>query len=383
MRQQEKFTVMQLINSYSLAGAEKLVFDLATKLDKQLFNVLICSIGKSEDKSETTIREKLESNGIVTLSLAKPHHKKRLLSIWRLYHYLKEYHVSILHTHCPSPDFYGKIAAFLAHIPVVTTIHNVQGYRAINEYILKRLTTKYVAISKTVERYAISELKIPSTKIQIIYNAVDIDKFTKLTVNREAMLKELGITGGGKVITCVGNVAKRKGHLYLIKAAKKVTKIFPNTHFLLVGNERAEPEVLRSLKAIIETEHLQDKIIFTGVRSDIPSILSITDIFVLPSLWEGLSIALLEAMAAGVAVIVTNVGSNPEVVSNGINGFVIPPRDSEVIAQKIIELLSAPAKARDLGLAGQKKVKKLFTLNKMVHGYEDLYLRCLGRNQEH
>ncbi len=122
---------------------------------------------------------------------------------------------------------------------------------------------------------------------------------------------------------------------------------------------------------------MQDKISFLGVRRDISEILSITDVFVLPSLWEGLPLTLLEAMAAGVPVIATNVGSNPEIVADGVNGFIIPPKDSQTLAQRIKELLADPKNAGRMGAQGQKTISKSFTIDHMVHEYEKLYSKLL------
>ncbi len=176
----------------------------------------------------------------------KPLHKSRLKTIWNLHRYIRENRVTIVHTHCPSPDFYGKLAALLARIPLVfSTIHSVQGYKASNEKILKNLTTKYVAVSETVKRYATSELKIPPAKIEVIHNAIDADRFARTTAGREATLKKLGIPHGKKIVTTIGRLTDCKGHLYLIKAAGEVVKDFPNVHFLIVGDDLAEPEVKR------------------------------------------------------------------------------------------------------------------------------------------
>jgi len=119
---------------------------------------------------------------------------------------------------------------------------------------------------------------------------------------------------------------------------------------------------------------MQDKISFIGMRSDIPEILSITDLFVLPSLREGLPLALLEAMATGIPVIATSVGSNPEIVTDGINGFLVPPKDSDALAQKINEALLNMERAKRLGREGQNTVERSFTVEQMVNKYEQLYL---------
>lgn len=380
---QKKITVMHLINSYSLAGAENLVFDLVTKMDKGKFTILLCSIGNGKKEVKDKICTGMKANEINTLSLNKPPCKKRLSSILKLHRFLKENQVDILHSHCPSPDFYGKFAAFLARIPLVfSTIHNVQGYSALHENILNHLTTRYVAISETVKQYATSQLKISPTKIEVIYNAVDIDKFTGISVDRKLLLKKLGIPDGRKIVTTIGRVTEQKGHSYLIEAAEEVLKELPNVHFLIVGDELAQPDLSKDLKKKVKTKKLQDNILFAGVRTDIPEILSITDIFVLPSLWEGLPVALLETMAAGIPIIATSVGSNPEIVTDGVNGFLVPPRDSFTLEKRIKELLFDTERTRRIGAQGKKTIRKSFAINLMVHGYEQLYFKSIQEQNE-
>lgn len=375
---QQRITLMHLINGYLLAGAEKLVFDLATGIDKEKFEVLVCSIGSIRDKIEETLCNDLKGKGIKTLVLGKPPGRRRLETVQKLRQHLLENHVTILHTHCPSPDFYGKISAFLARTPLVfSTIHSINGYHAIHESILKTLTTRYVAISETVNQYVISNLKIPSAKIEVIRNAVNTRKFSPIAVDKNLKLKDLGVPSGKKIVATVGVFREVKGHRYLVEAAEQVIKKFPNTHFLIIGDTSADPDFASRIKEMVNARKLQDSISLTGKRADIPEILSITDIFVLPSLWEGLSIALLEAMASGVPVIATSVGSNPEVVTNEINGLIVPPKDSRLLAQRIEELLSDPKKASNLGAEGQKTVKESFGMTRFVQEHEQLYLRHL------
>jgi len=368
-------TIMQLINTYSFGGAEKLVFDLATRLDKGKFNVLICSIVKREGKAAAQLCKDLESCGVRVLSLNKPPNKKRLNAIIRLCKYLRENHINILHTHCSSPDFYGKLAAIMSPTQTVfSTIHTIKGGNDFYQSLLNYSTTKYIAISKTVERYAICELRIPSEKIEVIYNAVDINKFKSLSTDKKSKLRELAIVNAKKIVTNIGNIREAKGQIYLIEAARLVLNEFADTHFIIVGDDLLEPELACHLKKEVEIAGMQDKISFIGMRSDIPEILSITDLFVLPSLREGLPLALLEAMATGIPVIATSVGSNPEIVTDGINGFLVPPKDSDALAQKINEALLNMERAKRLGREGQNTVERSFTVEQMVNKYEQLYL---------
>jgi glycosyltransferase involved in cell wall biosynthesis len=374
----QKIRLMHLINGFSIGGAEKLVFDLVTGIDRDRFEVLVCGMDSIKNKNEEMLFSELQEKGVKVLMLGKPPRKQRLETVLKLRQHLKNNHISILHAHCQSPDFYGKISAFLARTPLVfSTIHNVAGYHASHESILRKLTTRYIAISETVKQYGVSDLKIPPDKIEVIYNAVDTQKFTPITLGKNAKLQELGVPAGRKIVTTVGSCEERKGHHYFIEAAEKVVKKFPDTHFLIVGDSSADPDFTSRIKEMVNLKKLRDRILFTGVRKDIPEILSITDVFVLPSLYEGLPIALLEAMASGVPAVVTDVGSNPEVVTDGVNGFMVLSKNSLMLAQRIEGLLADPRKADAMGAEGLKTVKESFGIKQLVKKHEELYLRHL------
>lgn len=376
---QEKIAVMHLINGYLLAGAEKLVFDLVAGTDRERFDVSVCSVGIVRDRLEEEVYNNLKGNGVKTLVLGKPSGKRRFETVRKLRQHLVNNNITILHTHCPSPDFYGKISALIARTPLVfSTIHSINGYNAIHERILSTLTTKYIAISETVKRYAISDLNIPPVKIDVIRNAVDYQRFSRIVVDKGAKLRELGVPAGKKIISTVGILREVKGHRYLIKAAGQVIKKFPDTHFLVVGDTSADPDFADVLRGMINSGGLHGHISLTGKRSDVTEILAISDMFVLPSLWEGLSIALLEAMAAGLPVIASNVGSNPEVVTDGINGFIVPARDPRLLARRIEELLGEPGKADDMGMRARETVRESFGMDRAVRAHEELYLKHLG-----
>jgi len=375
---QRKIKVMHLINSFSLGGAEKLVFDLAPAMDRERFEVFVCAMASRGDRIEESIRSGLEKSGIRTISLKKKARRDRIKAIWKLFRILRCNGIDILHTHCPSPDFYGKITASLARTPrVFSTIHNTRGYTPLLERFLNPLTTRYIAISETVRRYMIERLKIPTKKITVIYNAIDVNAFRKLDIDRKAKLKELGLPSNSSVITAIGRITHQKGHIYLVEAAEITLQAFSDVYFLIVGDDTVDPEVTKAVRKAIRTKGLEGRVILTGVRMDVPEILAITDVFVLPSLWEGLSIVLLEAMAAGVPVVVTDVGSNAEVVEDGVSGFVVPPKNPSLLAQRIQELLTNPQRAAEMAEAARRRINERFSLERLAQEHESLYLDAL------
>jgi len=376
MSGKSKTAVMHVINAYALGGAEKLVFDIASGMDKTKFDVFVCSIAARGDEIERAVRHDLENRGVKTLSLDKAPCKQRLHSILKLAKILWKNKIDIVHTHCPSPDFYGCLAAFICRVPLVlSTIHNTAGYSRCNEKVLGYFSYKYIAISEQVQKYAVSGLHIPTHKIALIHNGINMEKFKRPSVIKEDKLAELGIAGNKKIITNIGRVAEQKGQLYLIQAAKIILKQFPDVHFLILGDDQSDKKLAQELKQIVKTENLNDYITFAGVRQDVPEILAITDVFAFPSLWEGFSLVTLEVMAAGVPMVATDVGSIREVLVDRENGLIVPPKDVAALAEGIKFMLSDPERAKAMGLKGKKAVQEKFAIENTVRGYEELYLR--------
>ena len=370
----KKIRVMHLINSYSLAGAEKLAFDIVTRIDKARFEVFICSIASIKDNIERDMREKLENCGVKTLTINKILTKQRFISIVKLVRILSKNKIDILHTHCPSPDFYGRASAFLSHLNLVfSTIHNTKGYSLWRERVMKNITTKYIAISEEVEEYALKILKIPTKKIKIIYNGIDVENYLNCLVKKENKLKKLGIKNYGKIITTIGRVNEQKGHIYFIKAAELVLKKFPDTYFLIIGDTQNDKYLYQKLIKIIKSKNLKNKIMFTGIRQDIPEILAISDVFVLPSIYEGFSLVTIEAAMAGLPIVGTDVGSIRQIVIDGENGLIVHPKDINGLANGMKYILSNENRAKNMGLKG-KRIAKKFAIEKTVSEYEQLYL---------
>ncbi|MCL0101406.1 glycosyltransferase, partial [Peptococcaceae bacterium] len=172
---------------------------------------------------EKTLRRDLQSQGIKTISLDKAPRQQRLRAVLKLAKILGKNKIDIVHTHCSSPDFYGRLAAFISRVPLVfSTIHNTEGYSLRNEKILGYLTTKYIAISLQVQKYAVRNLQIPMRKIALIYNGIDMSAFKKSLIVKQHKLAELGIPVNRKIITNIGRVAEQKGQLYLMQAAKNI-----------------------------------------------------------------------------------------------------------------------------------------------------------------
>lgn len=358
---------MYIIWALEMGGAEKMVVSLATNLDKTKYNPLICCLNY-----KGRLAHQLEEKGIPVIELGK-RPGFDLSIIPKLIKVMRENRVDIVHTHLWTADFWGRIAAKLAGIPIIiSTAHNIDAWKPkiflIADKILSHFSDKIIAVSNTVKSFYVKNAKIPASKIKMIYNGIDVDKFN-IDIDRNIKRRELGLGIDKKVIAVIGRLVEQKGHIYFLDCLKKLSDRYTNIQALIVGDG--------PLKGKLEKQSMElgldGEIIFTGVRKDIPEILKIIDILIIPSLYEGLPTIMLEAMASRVAVVSTNVGGNPEVVVDGKMGFLVHSKDSLGLADSIEKFLENVNLAEHMGAVGRERVTKYFSLSKMLKETEGLY----------
>jgi len=205
-----------------------------------------------------------------------------------------------------------------------------------------------------------------------IRNGIDTKLYRTDDAARRSVRKELGIDEDQPLIGAVGNLYPVKGHTYLLKAMAIVKEKYPHAMLVIAGRG----EILDQLREEASGLGIKEKVVFLGFSEKIPAFLQGLDIFALPSLSEGLPLSVLEAMAAGKPVIATNVGGISEVLNDGYAELLVPPRNPDVLAEKILLLLRNPELANRLRELGRMKVEKEFSLNSMMEKYQELYRNC-------
>jgi glycosyltransferase involved in cell wall biosynthesis len=297
---------------------------------------------------------------------------------------LKEDRPDILHCHLVRANFYGRIAAKLARIPVViSTLRNIEAYmqetdvisRAVRQFdrLTSRWVSKYVAVSENVRQWAIKYLRLAPDQIITILNAIDLCPFLELSPERTAVRAELGLQPNDLVVGSVGRLHPQKNYPFFIKLAHSLSSRFNNARFIVIG----DGEERKELEAQIVNLGLCGSVILAGFKPDIPRILKAFDIFILPSLYEGLPRAVMEAMTVGLPCIVTNVGGNAEAVVHGETGFVWPVGDMPNFVASLEQLMNYPELRQRMGQAGRERSLKVFTAERMAEQYADLYTTLL------
>jgi glycosyltransferase involved in cell wall biosynthesis len=230
----------------------------------------------------------------------------------------------------------------------------------------------FIAVSNEVRESIVRQIGPIQDKVFTICNAVNLKPLER-PGDKTALCRQLGLKAHSHLIATVGRLTEQKGHCYLIDAATTVVSAHPDTHFLFIGDGELKDE----LQQQVQQGGLAANVHFLGIRDDVPHLLAAVDLFVLPSLWEGLSVALLEAMAAGKPMVATAVSGTIQVMTDGKTGLMVPPRDSQALADAILQLLSNPTQAQAMGQAAKQHVAMNFSAQKQADEHLALYRQLL------
>jgi glycosyltransferase involved in cell wall biosynthesis len=358
-------TILFLSTSSGPGGAERVISNLAATLDPSRYRAVLCLFRAG------WIQERSESRGVRTHIIPT-----RGMTDWRwalrFKKILEAERVNLIHAHEFDANVQGAVVAAISGIPIVATVH---GKHYFWERLRRRLAYRWVsrratmvAVSEDLKRFIVQKVGVHSDRIKVVYNGVEVPS-SPLRADIDACRKELDLPENDRVVGVVGNLYPVKGHQYLIEAIPAVLEKCPDTSFIFAGRGQLETE----LRDQVNKLGLDKRVHFLGLRQDIPKILALLDIFVLPSLSEGLSMAILEAMMAGRPVIATRVGGNPEIVLDGETGFLVPPKDSQALASSLIALLENRHLTIQFGENGKRRAERQFTLQTMVSAYQSLY----------
>lgn len=363
--------VLRVVPSLEMGGVENTLLSLLPRLDRDKYQISLCCLYRGDDLAREAEEHQIP---LFTLRM-RPRldvDLKYLKGINQLRRFLRKEKFDIVHTHLYKANTPGRIAAILARVPIIiANEHNVDSWKKPGQMaadrFLSKFTNKVIVVSQAVKRFYHEEVGLPENKIEVVYNGVDLEKFSK-RVDIEKKKEELNIPQDSKVVGIIGRLHPQKGHEYFLKAAAIVTREIPSVRFLIIGEGTLRDE----LEKMADRLGLADKTLFTGQRRDIAEILSVLDISVLSSLREGFSITVLESMASGLPVVVTDVGGNREVVEESQTGFIVPPENVGALAAAIARILKDENLARRMGERAHERVKS-FSIEKMARQTESIY----------
>ena len=353
----------------AMHGAGMYYLNTIPVFDKRKFNIILCVL-REEDYLIKFFKDKGVNICILGRGKFSPMTLFDILSI------TKKEHIDIIHAHGYGAANFGRLAGMIHGIPAIVHAHDDDRYyplyQKLADRLLRNYTDKAIAVSESVKESCINKRNISKDKTFVIHNGIPLQNFiTPEEKHVQEERKRLGIESDFKVIGTVAKLREEKGTRYLIESAARVLKIFPKTNLLIAG----DGPLMEELKHLSEKLGIGNRVLFGGFLDDIPMVLSIIDIFIIPSITEGSPLALLEAMAMGKPIVATNVGGIVEILRDGDTGFLVPSRDPEAIAERIIYLFGNETESRKLGLRAKEEVGKYdicSNVRKLAEHYDEL-----------
>ncbi len=373
----KKIKVAVFLNSVVRGGVEEHVILLCKNLSKERFeSIVVCPPLLAE-----LIEDDLE--GFARVVRIDIRSFSSLGEIMNLYRFLRKEGVDIVHSHLFFASRMSHFIARLAGVPVTIETGHIReawrkGFLRTFYYIDRfyaRFTDRFIAVSEAVAKYFVEVKGIGRERITVIANGINTGKFEPGTTDEAREFRsKLAIDKNSPLISVVARLDLQKGHTYLIKAAPSIIEKYPDIIFLIVGIGAT----LESLKAEVAALGLDKSFIFAGFRKDIPAVMNGSDIIVLPSLYEGMPLAVIEAALSARPIVATAVDGTPEVLQDNETGLLVPPSDPESLSRAIIKLLDDPARAARMGRAARAHALTRFDIKRQARETEELYLKALA-----
>jgi len=371
-----KLRVLHLVNSFRIGGAEKFLADLLFRGDWREVENEICVLFDEQPSIQEFDQAECQVHAL------KLYYKYDLTQVKALVRLVNQGSYDILHVHLFPAQLFGALASYLTSRCIyVTTEHGsvnrrrqFAAFKFLDAFVYSRYTA-VVCVSNAVKGALIRWLPGLQHKIWVVPNGVVTEKFCFYADSREKIRQDLGLRQEELVFTIVARLHPPKNHHVLIKAFREVTFARPKTKLLVLGD--GPLPIRRELEQLRDDLGLATSVTFLGARGDVPKILAASDIFVLPSKYEGLPVSVVEAMAAGLPVIGTTGPGFTDVIVDGETGLLVPPDDPNSLSKTMIRLALRPEERRRLGEAGKARAREHFDIKVSTRHYEELYFSLM------
>ena len=364
---------LYVVDNLRAAGAQRVLLTLVRALDRDCVRPVVWCLGKAHDLDDDFRAAGAEVTRFSRLGLMTG---VALLCMRRA---LRRRPVVLMHSFLWHADQITRLLGPMAGVPaVIASVRAVDrgksGWECRIDRALARRADLTIAVSRGALDNAIACEGVPAERAEVVNNGVNTTDFDHIPhVNRTEIVR--GLRPESRIIGVVGRLHGQKGHAFLLEAMGKVRAEFPDAHLLVVGDGPLE----KPLRDLARRLDIAGAVHFLGKRNDVPKLLTAMDVFCLPSLYEGMPNALLEAMAASRPCIATPVEGSADIIIDGESGLFVPPREVDALADAILRLLADPDAAKAMGRAARKRVEQHFSVQRMLRGYEACYRDVLNR----
>ena len=370
-----KIKILHLTSTpHGIGGVERLLLDMAAHYDRDRFSVAHCNLF-DETGGEGPFPTALRATGLPCFEIEGRRWNDVPRLVRELVRLIRREQIDVLHLHMVHATIVGGLTAWLLN-PARVVLSKHYQYAMLSGRFARLLDRTFTnraeavaAVSQCVQRDLVRHGMAPG-RTRVIYNGIDLKMFDRRAAEKTPLARD----GGGPLLACLGSLHPVKGQEFLLRAMPDILRQHPGARLFLIGEgrERARLEQMR------ESLGIRDVVMMPGFQRNVPAILPQIDLCVHPSVDEAFGLVLLEAMAAGKAVVATSVGGIPEIVAEGRTGLLVPPRDPAALARAVCTVLADPEQRANMGAAGRARVEQEFTIQKTMRDYETLYSQLMG-----
>src|SRR5262249_14786728 len=345
-RAMSRVRVVYLAHAFMVGGAEEMVLNLVRRLPAR-FDPIVCCIHEAGP-----IGEEMQRLGMRVDVLGLEPGLRRPFDIARLRAYLRSVRPDIVHTFLLTASLYGRLAAILARVPIVVgTEVNIYEHKrrshALAERVLMAGTDRVIVSAVSVRDFYVGQVHADPAKVRVIYNAVDFAQ-AAATRSRDEVRVSIGLPPDAPAAGMIARLTEQKGHRFLFEALASAREL-ARVHLIVVGGGELRDDLIGRAAAL----DIDQRVHFLGPRRDLGDLLAAIDVFVMPSLWEGLPLSLVLAMGAGLPSVATAVAGIPEVVNDGTTGLLVPAADAVALASALTRLFGDERLRRRIGEAAR------------------------------
>ena len=364
-----KKRVMIITHDIALGGLQQVIVNICNSMNRELFAPSVLCLRALGD-----YLPEFDALGI-KVRLIPQKNGTDYFSFLKVAKILRKENIDIVHTHNTQPFMDGVIGALLASVKTIVHTDHARSFPdkkryMFAEWLLSHFVYKVVAVSEHTAFNLQKYEKISPRKIQIIYNGINRN-IQNVAIDKSRKRAELGVVNSGPVIGLGVRLSEQKGITYLLSAMPEIIRIFPDITLVIAGKGPLEEKLKEQTSAL----GIESHVLFVGMRLDIPEVIKLFDCYVLPSLWEGLPMVLLEAMAVGCAIVATDVGGVSSIIKSGENGILTKPGNPRELTDGVIKMLSNEAFRAECIKNNLRIFNEKFDAAVMTRSYEKLYLR--------